>query len=182
MRAIGECGLDFSRARTRESRDQQVAVFRTHVELARTTGLPLSIHCVKAHGPLVEIMRERALPPAVLHAYSGSAELARVLVDAGHYVSFAANVCIPGARKVVDAVRSVPEDRLLLETDTPDQTPPSRRPAANEPAFIVDVAERVASLRDVELGALARATFDNARRVFAIDDPLDDGADHAVSE
>jgi TatD DNase family protein len=170
LKAIGECGLDFARARTPESREHQLVVFRAHLELARQTGLPLSIHCVAAQGPLLELLRERPTPPSVMHAFSGSADTARALVEAGHYISFAANLCVPNARKVVEAARVVPDDRLLLETDTPDQTPPSRRPADNEPAFIIEVARRLAELRGIDVATVASLTWANARRVFAIDD------------
>jgi TatD DNase family protein len=169
LRAIGECGLDFLRARTPESREHQLAVFRGHVELARATGLPLSMHCVGAHGPLLALLRERPTPPSVMHAFSGSAELARQFVAAGHYISFAGSVCLSNARKPIAAARAVPEDRLLIETDSPDQTPPDRRPADNEPAFVVDIARRLAEVRNVELADLARTTFANACRVFKIE-------------
>jgi TatD DNase family protein len=77
---------------------------------------------------------------------------------------------VPNARKVIEAARAVPDDRLLLETDSPDQTPPSRRPADNEPAFIIDVARRLAELRSVDVAEIANSTRDNARRVFGIDE------------
>ncbi len=170
MRAVGECGLDFLRGRAPEQREHQVAVFREHLELARATGLPLTLHCVKAHGPMVELLRERPTPPSVMHAFSGSAELARRCVEAGHYVSFAGNLLLANARKVVEAAVAVPDDRLLIETDTPDQTPPARRPHVqeNEPAFIVDVAERLAALRETSVEAIAALTDANARRVFGL--------------
>lgn len=166
MVAIGECGLDFSRAKSPELRAQQVAAFRGHAQLARETGLPLSIHCVKAHGTLLELLRERPLPPSAMHAFSGSAELAEQLTKLGHYISFAANVCIPNARRVLAAARAVPDARLLIETDSPDQTPPARRPAPNEPAFIVDVAARLAELRAASVEEIAARTMANARRLF----------------
>jgi TatD DNase family protein len=168
LRAIGECGLDFLRARSPESRKHQLEVFRGHLELARATGFPLSMHCVHAHAPLLELLRERPTPASVMHAFTGSAELARQFVAAGHYVSFAGNLCLSNARKVIAAARAVPGDRVLLETDSPDQTPPNRRPADNEPAFIVDIAQRLASVRTVELAELARMTFENACRAFRI--------------
>lgn len=178
LRAIGECGLDFLRGGAADERARQVAVLRGHMDLARSTGLPLSLHCVKAHGAILELLRERPVPPSIFHAFSGSAEIARQLVDAGHYISFAANVCIPNARKVIAAARSVPAERLLIETDTPDQTPPAHRPADNEPAFIVEVARRLAELRRVPLEQLARETFANAQRVLRIAEGLP--ADPAV--
>lgn len=167
---LGECGLDFVRAASPAAKALQVEVFRAQVELARELDLPMSIHCVKAHGPLLELLRERETPPSIMHAYSGSAEVARALVDMGHCISFAANICIANARKVIDAARAVPSDRLLIETDSPDQTPPARRPAENEPAFIRDVAERLAELRDVPLDELARTTFSNACRLLGLDE------------
>ena len=175
MVAIGECGLDFLRAKDPETRERQVAVFRAHLELARATGLPLTIHCVKAHGPMLELLRERPGPPVVMHAFSGSAETAAALVAAGHYISFAANICIPNARRALAAARAVPSERLLVETDSPDQTPPGRRPATNDPAFIVDVVERLAELRGVEPERLAEQTTTNACRLFGLAKPAFDG-------
>lgn len=168
MRAIGECGLDFHRARDPESRAHQLAVFRAQLELARATGFPLTIHCVKAHGPMLELLRERPTPPSVMHGFSGSAEVAQVCAQAGHYVSFAGNLLVANARKVALAARCVPDDRLLIETDSPDQTPPARRPADNQPAFIIDIAERLASLRGTTTEAIAATTLENGRRVFGI--------------
>ncbi len=170
LRAIGETGLDFARSRDREAREHQVAVFREHVDLARATALPLTIHCVHAHGPLLEILLERATPPSVMHAFSGSAEVARRLVRAGHYVSFAGNLSQPNARKVVESARAVAEDRLLIETDSPDQTPLVRQPRINEPAFVVDVARRLAEVRGETLDQVADSTRANACRVFQIDE------------
>lgn len=166
MCAIGECGLDFLRGRAPDQRAHQISVFREHLDLARTTGLPLTIHCVKAHGPMLELLRERPTPPSVMHAFSGSADVARACVEAGHYVSFAGNLLLANARKVVEAAVAIPDDRLLIESDAPDQTPPARRPLANEPAFIVDVAERLAALRETSVEAIAATTFRNACRVF----------------
>lgn len=169
VRAIGECGLDFRGARgVGSSRDRQFEAFRAHLALARETGLPLSIHCVAAHGPMIDLLTEAPTPPSVLHAFSGSAEVGRTLVEHGHYLSFAGNLCLDSARKVVAAARFAPRDRIVLETDSPDQTPPRRRPAANQPAFIVDVAERLAEIRGETLADVAAYTTANARRLFGL--------------
>jgi TatD DNase family protein len=168
LKAVGECGLHFRRG-GEDTREIQVEAFRAQIELARETGLPMTIHCVGAHQLTLELLRERPTPPSVMHAYSGSAELGAAFVEAGHYLSFAANVCIPNARKAPEAARATPRDRLLIETDTPDQTPPGRRPADNEPAFIVDVARKLAELRGESVEELAAYTWTNARRVFALD-------------
>lgn len=170
LRAIGETGLDFVRGLDSEIRQLQVEVFRGHLDLARATGLPLTIHCVHAHGALMDLLLERPTPSSVMHAFSGSAEVARRLVRAGHLVSFAGNLSQPGARKVVEAARAVPRDHLLIETDAPDQTPLVRRPRSNEPAFVVDVARRLAEVRGESLDAIADCTRANACRVFEIDE------------
>ncbi|MFV8751649.1 TatD family hydrolase [Nannocystaceae bacterium ST9] len=168
--AIGETGLDFVRSRDRETREHQVAVLREHVDLARATGLPLSLHCVHAHGPMLEILLERATPASVMHAFSGSAEVARRLMRAGHYLSFAGNLDRPNARKLIESARAVARDRVLIETDSPDQTPLVRRPRSNEPAFVVDVARRLAEVRGESLDEVADSTRANACRVFRIDE------------
>ncbi|MCA9681837.1 MAG: TatD family hydrolase [Myxococcales bacterium] len=169
LHAIGECGLDFRRSGAdQEVRDRQISTFRGQLELARRVGLPLTIHCVKAHAVMQELLLERPTPPSVMHAYSGSAEMARPLIAAGHYVSFAGNLCIANARKVIEAARSVPRERLLIETDTPDQTPPGRGDVDNEPAFIVDIAARLAEVRGESLAEIAAATTDNACRLFGV--------------
>lgn len=170
MCAIGETGLDFVRAHDIEARQLQVEVFRGHLALARETGLPLTIHCVHAHGPLLQLLLEQPTPSSVMHAYSGSAEVARRLVRAGHLVSFAGNLSQPNARKVVEAARVVPRDHLLIETDAPDQTPQVRRPRSNEPAFVVDVARCLSEVRGETLDDVADCTRANACRVFRIDE------------
>ena len=177
--AIGECGLDFHRARSPAARAQQVKVFRAQLELARAVGLPLSIHCVHAQGPMLELLTERPSPPSAMHAFSGSVEVARQLVAAGHFISFAGNLCVANARRVVETARSVPSEHILIETDSPDQTPPERRPAANEPAFIVDIVARLASLRGRTDAQIAATTLANARRLFGIQTPF---ALHPIEE
>ncbi|HEY8377337.1 MAG TPA: TatD family hydrolase [Nannocystis sp.] len=166
--AIGECGLDFGPAGAGASRERQVAVLRAHLELARATGLPLLLHCLKAHAVLLELLAERPVPPSILHSYSGSAELVPAFCRGGHAISFAGAITLPHARKPRLAARAVPADRLLLETDAPDQTPASRRPARNEPAFLVDIARAVALARDEPVEAIAEVTTANARRLLRL--------------
>ncbi|MCA9660147.1 MAG: TatD family hydrolase [Myxococcales bacterium] len=169
--AIGECGLDFARTRDAATRARQLAVLDVHIAASRRTGLPLLVHCVKAHGALLDRLLAAPTPPAVLHAFSGSAEVAAALCRAGHYIAFAGAVTNPRARKPKEAAAAVPADRLLLETDAPDQTPFARRPARNEPAFIVDTARAIADLRGVTLADLAEQTTANACRVLRVELP-----------
>ncbi|MEZ4452388.1 MAG: TatD family hydrolase [Nannocystaceae bacterium] len=169
--AIGECGLDFGPRGRGAAPPRQLAVLRVHLDLARRRGLPLLLHCLEAHGALVERLLEAPTPPSILHSYSGSAEVAERLCRAGHFISFAASLTLPRARRPARAAAAVPLDRLLCETDSPDQTPYPRRPARNEPAFLVDVVAALAAVRGESAEAIAEATTANACRVLGVAPP-----------
>ncbi len=166
--AIGECGLDFGSRGIKIARHRQLAVLDTHLAASRETGLPLLLHCVRAHGVLLERLLAAPLPPAILHSFSGSAEVARALCRAGHYISFAGSVTLPNAKRPQRCAAAVPAAHLLLETDSPDQTPFDRRPATNEPAFLVDIAAQIAAIRGVSPKELAERTTENACRALRV--------------
>ena len=169
LRAVGECGLDFGTAGARPSeRVRQVDVTRRHLELARRLDRPTILHCVAAHGPMLELLDEAATPPCVVHSFTGNRELVREYTSRGHYLSFSTSVLHPRACRVLESVEAVPADRLLIETDSPDQAPPGAASSINEPANLPLVAERVAQLRRTSVAEIARLTRDNARRVFRI--------------
>ena len=169
MVAIGECGLDFGPGVvTGAPRERQVLVLRAHMALARRTGLPLLLHSLGAHGPLLELLTREPIPPAVLHSWSGSAEMARHFCKLGHYLSFSGSITLPRARRASESARAVSADRLLIETDSPDQTPYARRPLRNEPAFLPEVAAALAAARGDPLAAVAEYTTANARRLLGI--------------
>ncbi|MCA9638754.1 MAG: TatD family hydrolase, partial [Myxococcales bacterium] len=173
----GECGLDFGRdlpppGPAREAaRARQLAVLDAHLEVARRTGLPLLLHCVRAHAALLERLLAAPTPPSILHSFSGSPEVADALCRAGHYISLAGARTIPGARRPRAAAAAVPEARLLVETDSPDQTPFARRPERNEPAFLVDVVAALAEVRGCPVEAIAEVTTTNACRVLGVQLP-----------
>jgi len=166
--AIGECGLDFRSGGGEVARERQITVFDAHLAASRRTGMPLVLHCVRAHGALSERLLAAPTPPAILHAFSGSPEVATALCRAGHYISFAGSVTLPNARRPRLSAAAVARDRLLIETDSPDQTPYARRTAhdRNEPAFLVDIARAVAAIRGVPLEEIARVTTENACRAL----------------
>lgn len=128
------------------------------IEIARARHLPVILHVVGAHGHAIERLRRHAPLRGSVHAYSGSAELVDVYVGLGLHVSIGPSVLRPNARKVAAAAARVPADRLLIETDAPDQTP--------EPADVAQVAARVAAIRGVTLEAVAELTFGNAEALF----------------
>ncbi|HGG56743.1 MAG TPA: TatD family deoxyribonuclease [Nannocystis exedens] len=166
--AIGECGLDFGPRGSDIARVRQLAVLDIPLAASRKTGLPLLLHCVRAHGALLERLLAAPTPPAILHAFSGSTEVASRLCRAGHYISFAGSVTLPNAKRPRRSAAAVPAAQLLLETDSPDQTPFARRPASNEPAFLVDIAAAIAEIRGLSLEEIASQTTANACRALGI--------------
>ena len=166
--AVGECGLDAPTAGRGADLDRQAAVLRGQLELARRFELPVLLHVFHAHEPLAALLAREPLPAGgVLHSFSGSAEQVRQLLRFGLHYAFAGPVTYSQARKPIAAVRAVPRERLLLETDAPDQTPRPHRGRC-EPAHLADVARAVAQALDVPLEELDALTTDNARRLFRL--------------
>ncbi|MCM0080624.1 TatD family hydrolase [Geomonas sp. Red32] len=166
--AVGEIGLDYLIASP--GRELQRAAFRAQLALACDLGLPVLIHCRKAFADLLAIIGEVAgsKVKGVMHAFSGSPETARACLRTGLYISLAGPVTFSNAVKPAQVAASVPLDRLLLETDAPDLTPEPHRGLANRPAFLPFITDKVASIRGITAGELARATSANARRLFEL--------------
>ncbi len=163
VRAVGECGLDYTLDTDRE---RQKAVLISQIQLAAAVQLPLILHCVRAHDDLLDLLARHHAPPSVVHGFSGSAETAARWVRAGHMIGFGPMVTHPRARRVREAARGVPDTHLLIETDAPDQTPYARRPTLNEPAFLTDVVAGLASLRRRSEEDIAHTSWHNAIKLF----------------
>lgn len=166
--AIGECGLDrrIQRAGGPSLAAQSVAL-RSHVVVARELGLPLVLHVVRAHGKTLDLLRAFGPLPAggVVHGFSGSAELVADYCALGFSVSFGGAVTHDRAKKARAALLVVPTDRLLLETDAPDQHLAGGG-LRGEPSGVAAVAAVVADLRGQPLEDLAATTTANARRLL----------------
>ena len=162
--AIGECGLDGGTA----DQPLQERVLRAHVRAARALGLPLVVHVLRAHGRAPAVLREERAGDVggVIHSFSGSAELVPVYADLGFACSFAGPVSWAGARKPARAAAAVAADRLLAETDSPDQSPEGWRGRRNEPAALPEVIAGLAAARGATVAEVAGLTTANARRVF----------------
>ena len=158
---LGECGLDFSPGRP--GRRAQEAVFLAQLELAIDLEVPLTIHCVGAWGALATLLRAHGLPKTggVLHAFSGSREVARELQDLGLHLSFSGAITRPGARRGPAALASVDAERLLLETDAPFGPGPGWEPAALD-----QVLRAAAELRGTTPASLQALVRDNAFTLF----------------
>jgi TatD DNase family protein len=166
--ALGETGLD-GLEQNRASLPLQAQLFRRQIALSVEHALPLVLHVLRAHPQALAVLSSVKLPErrGVLHSCSASAELLREYLALGFSISFSGAVANPTARRLHAAARAVPLDRLLVETDAPDQTPVSLRPARNEPAFLVEIVRALAQIRGESEQVLARATSENARRLFS---------------
>jgi TatD DNase family protein len=165
--AIGEAGLDYHYDNS--PRDDQERGFRTHIAVARETGLPLVIHARDADEDIAGILEEetkRGAFPFVLHCFTGGPELARRGLALGGYVSFSGVVTFKSSDALRKIAADVPLDRLLVETDAPYLAPEPLRGRTNEPANVVHTAARLAALRGLRQEELASATTDNFARLF----------------
>jgi TatD DNase family protein len=166
--AIGECGLDYYYDKS--DRAAQRERFEAHIEAARETGLPLVIHTRDAEADTAEILtaavREGGVS-GVLHCFTGSAELARKGLDLGFLVSLSGIVTFKNAADLQETAKWIPQDMLLVETDSPFLAPVPNRGKTCEPAFVADTAAFVAELRGEEPEALGEATTANFFRLFA---------------
>jgi TatD DNase family protein len=165
--AIGEAGLDYHYDKS--PRDVQQRVFRTHIAAARETGLPLVIHARKADDDMVAILTDemgRGRFSAVLHCFSSGADLARIGVELGLYVSFSGILTFRNSEEIRRIAASVPHDRLLVETDAPYLAPEPHRGRSNEPAYVAHTAKALADVIGVTDAEAARVTTGNFYRLF----------------
>lgn len=171
-KAVGECGLDALVARKGGlSLAEQTEVVRAHLRLARELALPVILHCVKAHGRLLELLQTFGPLPrgGVLHAYGGPSELVPRYRELGFCFSFGGIVTYENAKRPRNALTAVPLDALLLETDGPSQVPRGAERGRSEPSDVPQIAKVVAALRGVDEQTLAHATTHNALRLFGCD-------------
>jgi len=165
---IGEAGLDYHYDYAK--RENQLAGFRTHIEAARRTGLPLVIHSRSAEDDTARVIEEEmgkgAFMP-LLHCFSSEARLAERGLALGAYVSFSGIISFKTAQALRDVAAFVPMDRLLVETDAPYLAPVPMRGKVNEPAFVVHTLKVLAEVKGVAVQEMADITTANFHRLFA---------------
>lgn len=166
--AIGEIGLDYYYDNS--PRDVQKEVFRRHIQLAKEVDLPIVVHDRDAHGDILAILKEEQDEKlrGILHCYSGSYEMATVLIDMGFYISFAGPVVFPKSTKLKEVAAKLPLERILIETDSPYLTPPPYRGRRNDPSRVYYVAEEIARLHDVPVDEVIATTTRNAKHIYQI--------------
>ena len=165
--AIGEAGLDYHYERA--PRPAQEQGFRTHIEAARESGLPLVIHSREADAETARILEEetgQGAFPAVLHCFTGGPELARRAIALGLFISFTGILTFKNSAALRAIAAELPSDRILVETDAPYLAPSPFRGKRNEPAHVVEVAKVLAETRGVSFEEIARQTTDNFFALF----------------
>ncbi|BFH26262.1 TatD family hydrolase [Paenibacillus melissococcoides] len=166
--AIGEIGLDYHWDTS--PKDVQQRVFRQQIGLARELKLPIIIHNREAHEDVVRILREEKASEVggIMHSFSGSWETAKICLDMGFYISFGGPITFKNAKQPKEVLVRIPNDRLLVETDSPYLTPHPFRGKRNESAYVRLVAEAAAELKGMEFEEICRMTTENALTCFDI--------------
>ena len=166
VRAIGETGLDYFRTPT-ELRARQQESFKWHIDLAKRMNKALVIHDRDSHDDVLSVLSEVGAPEkTIFHCFSGDVEMAKICIERGYVLSFAGTLTFKNAPELREAVKLVPLDQLLVETDSPFLAPTPHRGAGNTPAQIANIVRAMAAERDQDLAELASALSDNAERIF----------------
>jgi len=168
--AIGELGLDFFKS---ENKIQQIDALMPQMELAYELELPVIIHCRDAAKEMIEICNDLSnkgkCPQGVLHCWTGTPKEMKQFLDLGFYISFSGIVTFPKAYEIHECAKIVPNDKYLIETDSPFLAPVPNRGKRNEPAFVENVANFMANLRSTELITIANESSKNAEDLFKFD-------------
>ena len=149
VKAIGEIGLDYYYETI--PREVQQHAFRLQMALAQELGMPVIVHERNAHDDGMKIVKEFKGVTGVFHCYSGSAEMARQLVDMGWYIGFTGVLTFKNARKAVETAAAIPLDRIVLETDCPFMAPDPFRGKRNDPGYLFRMAEKLAEIRGISV-------------------------------
>ena len=166
IKAIGEIGIDYHYEDI--PRQLQLKAFRMQMELAEELNLPVIVHEREAHEDGMAVVREFPKVTGVFHCYSGSAEMARQLVDKGWYIGFTGVLTFKNARKAVETAASLPLDRIVLETDCPYMAPDPFRGKRNDPGYLFRMAEKLAEIRGMDVEEIKMITTENGKRLYRI--------------
>ncbi len=165
--AIGETGLDFYRASS--PRETQLEFFKAHLALAREMNLPIIIHFRNVGADDIALAGKNVFEGirGVFHCFGGDAAFAREVLDLGFYLGFDGPLTYPKSDRV-EIARMVPLERILIETDAPFLTPQPHRGKRNEPAYLLDIAEKLSEIKGCARDEVFAATGENARKLFGI--------------
>jgi len=167
--AVGECGLDYYWHK--ESKEKQILFFKKQIELSKIYQKPLIIHVRDAISDCYEVLKEASIDgllKGVMHCFSGSAEMAQKFIDLGLFISIGGPVTFKNAKTPKEVAKSVPLDRLLIETDCPYLAPHPYRGKQNKPSYVSLVAQEIANIKEISIEEVATYTTRNAKKLFQI--------------
>lgn len=165
--AIGETGLDYYHDRT--NAEFQKEVFGKHLKLASRLNLPVIIHCREAGDDILSILTgQNPLLRGVFHCFSENWSYAQIVLEMGFYLSFTGIITFTKNQETFEVIKNTPLEKILIETDSPYLTPESHRGERNEPAYVVEVAKKIAELKKIPVDVVAEQTSKNAIELFKI--------------
>ena len=168
--ALGECGLDYHYMHS--PRQDQLRVFQQQIEMAYQKRMPLVLHCRKAHDDCIRMLQTGPLntTPGIVHCFDGTKQQMVEYLDLGFYVSIPGIVTFKKADYLREAVKDLPMDRMLIETDSPYLAPKPFRGKRNEPSYVVYTAMEIARIKGCDVETVAMETAKNAKQVYGIKD------------
>ncbi len=165
--AIGEIGLDYHYETT--NKENQKKYFIEQIKIANELNLPVVIHSRDADMDMLEILKKNKIRNNfVMHCFSSSLEIAKEIIKLNGYISISGTVTFKNAKNIVEVAKFIPEDKLLIETDSPYLTPEPNRGKRNEPKNVIDTAKRVAEIREISLDKLSELTIKNTKKFYNI--------------
>jgi len=168
--ALGEMGLDFRPHIMKDSQERQIFMFEQQLELAEALAKPMVLHLVQAHNESLKIMDVWGIPSrkGMVHSFNGSFHKAQDFISRGLLLSIGGPVCRPDNKKLQQAVKEIPLEFLLVESDSPDQPPPAYEGQLNPPGSIWEVARTIGELKGLDTLEILDITTENFRRLFGI--------------
>ncbi len=162
--AIGECGLDYNKAKI--DKEIQKKCFKKQLEFARKVNLPVIVHNRDADGDCLDVLQDFLDIKVVFHCFSSNLEFAKKIWDLGFMTSFTGVVTFPKADSLRKVVEAVPLDKFMVETDCPYLAPQKYRGDRNEPAFVVEVVEKIAEIKGVDREEIEKLAYENTLKFF----------------
>lgn len=166
--AIGECGLDFYWEGYKDHKKQQIELFEKQINLSIILKLPLIIHARESHKETIKLLKNYPKAFGIIHCFTGNKEDAKKYLNLGFYISFSGIVTFQNAKLIQEAVKVVPLNRILVETDSPYLTPEPFRGQINYPYYVDRVSKKIAELKDITLPELIQIISINVAKLFKI--------------
>lgn len=163
---LGEIGLDYFRMLNTKEEQQQL--FEKQLDLAERLGKPVTLHVRDAYAEVYNTVKTRKLARTVVHCFSGDSEWAKKFLDLGYWLSFTCIITYPKTERLAEVVKNTPIERMMIETDSPFLPPQRLRGQRCEPAYVKDVAEKIAEIKGISFDEVAQTTTANAEKFFAL--------------